>query len=135
MAAEMNAAYASRDVGSAQPCRSSRLIAAGVGFEPTIEVAPDAGFQDGVLVIHTSLSTQLRPCEIPARGYTRRRDRQSSGASRRSAVAVVGLWLRERMTSRSAVRRSLGQTGRRRLTSRAFAPPSDHVSAASRRGE
>jgi hypothetical protein len=26
----------------------------GVGFEPTIEVAPDAGFQDLVLVIQTS---------------------------------------------------------------------------------
>ncbi|MGH3431080.1 MAG: hypothetical protein ACRDQZ_26500, partial [Mycobacteriales bacterium] len=30
--------------------------AAGVGFEPTIEVAPDAGFQDVVLVFHTSRS-------------------------------------------------------------------------------
>jgi len=28
--------------------------AAGVGFEPTIEVAPDAGFQDLVLVLETS---------------------------------------------------------------------------------
>src|SRR4051794_40807167 len=38
--------------------RSGRLVldsaSGGVGFEPTIEVAPDAGFQDVVLVIQTS---------------------------------------------------------------------------------
>jgi hypothetical protein len=47
-----------RVLAGASTFSSTMLIvavgAAGVGFEPTIEVAPDAGFQDVVLVLVTS---------------------------------------------------------------------------------